>query len=217
MYRICPFFFVFCFGFFVFSASICSTMVEINTFQNMTSVHPEPSGTPCWLILLRFLIPILPPSFISFMFQWSMLGLSTSTSILYKFGTEHLLTCRTIYSEPRGSPYRTPQVHYICHPLQLHHHHHLPVSFPPAFFSLLLLFSFLFFFLLLWDSWHFIFSYFGLNLFFTLVVLCFLSFWSLFSISGLWPQQNHLVWNLLRSWLIFLTQTAHTATLHWAK
>ena len=38
----------------------------------------------------------------------------------------------------------------------------------------------------------------------------FVNFWSLTS-------QKHVGWNLLRSWLIFLTQPGHTATLHQKK
>ena len=48
-------------------------------------------------------------------------------------------------------------------------------------------------------------------------IFCFISFRTLFSISGLLLCQNYLGWNLLRLWLIFLMQPAETATLHWAK
>ena len=49
--------------------------------------------------LYSLFLPILPLSFISFMFLWSIFGLSISIAGLYKFGTEHLLTYRAQYAQ----------------------------------------------------------------------------------------------------------------------
>ena len=95
-----------------------------------------------------FSLPILPPPtpFISFMLWWSVLGLSRSIAGLYDFGIEHLLTCRTKYTQnqedhPLGSfRYTRLSLHY----------HFLTTSIRPTFFSFFLFslhfFSFSFFF-----------------------------------------------------------------------
>ena len=62
---------------------------------------PGAPRTKCYTLLVhsvRFLVPILPLSFILFMFWGSILGTSKSLYGLYKFGTHHLLTYRTKYT-----------------------------------------------------------------------------------------------------------------------
>ena len=54
-----------------------------------------------------------------------------------------------IHSEPRGSPSRTSQVHYILPPLPLPHHHQSPLFFSLSFSFFFTIFLF-FFFLLFW-------------------------------------------------------------------
>lgn len=111
----------------------------------MTKIYPEPSGIPCLFILWDYILSLFLfcPSFIIFMFWWSLLRLSISIASLYKFGIDHLLTYRTKYTH--GGDHPLGPLHYLStatfSPPQSSSH---PLIF--FFFFLFFLFSLLFFF-----------------------------------------------------------------------
>ena len=136
----------------------------------MTNIHPEQSGTPCWFILWDYsLSSHSAPPLLSCLHV-----LVVNVGAFYKYcwfisiwDWASFNIQNKIYSEPRGSPSRTPHLDHILSPLPLPHHHH------PSHFIFFSLSSYFLLFSLFLVSHIFIFTTLFQNLFFTLVVLLF--------------------------------------------
>ena len=83
--------------------------------------------------LYSLFLPVLPPSFILFLFLWSRLGLYISFVGLYEFGIGHLLTYRTKDTQSQEDQPLGPLGETI---FSLHHH------FATTFFFCFCLFFF---------------------------------------------------------------------------
>ena len=121
----------------------------------MNNIHPEQSGIPCWIILWDYILssfPFCPPLLSRLCFGGQCWGFYKYCWFIYIWDWGSSNIQNLIYSEPRGSPSRTPFVDYIFPSLQLLHHHYLPVFllFFSFFFHFIFFLSFFFFFLLLW-------------------------------------------------------------------
>ena len=116
---------------------------KLTPSNTWTKIHPEPSGTLCWYILWDYILflPIVLPSFILFLFLWSMLGLCISFAHLYKFGIRYLLTHRTKYTQNQEDHPLGPLGKTI---FSLHHHFLTIPQFFFFFFFLIIMLMILF-------------------------------------------------------------------------